>query len=563
LNATAAVETRAGGPALAWLRRNPAIVCLAAAVFASGAILIALGSHIILNGDEWNLVLERQGWTAGSLLDPHQGHLVLALVVIYKVLLAAFGMASPLPFHVVSTIVYLLAAVLLFAYVRTRVGDWPALFGSGVILFLGASAVDLLSPFQMFFSGAIASGLGALLALERDDRRWDLAACALLVVSTSFSELGIAFSLGALVRIALGERPWQPRLYVPLVPMVLYWLWWLGWGHAGASYASLHNVATAPSYVFDAVGTALGALLGIVSAGDQVPTAVGQPWAPALLVVGLALSIWALLRRGTVPRGLWPVLAIGLGFWVFAAINQNPLRAPDNARYLYPSAVFILLIAAELLRGVRIGGRAILAAAVVAVLAIGANLAFLSDAYKLFWKPGSELTRADLRALEIGGRLKPSFVITRDVSAAPFFELKASTYLEAVRAWGSPAYTESELASAPENARAQADTVLGAMFDLKLTPVASVSGPCKTVRTSPDAWTQARVGPGEIGLRKADGGAAQVALGRFSEELPIKAGTLAPGDEASLKIPMDRSSRPWRLGVKGHGAITMCGRSVA
>jgi hypothetical protein len=101
------------------------------------------------------------------------------------------------------------------------------------------------------------------------------------------------------------------------------------------------------------------------------------------------------------------------------------------------------------------------------------------------------------------------------------------------------------------------------MFDLKLTPVASVSGPCKTVRTSPDAWTQARVGPGEIGLRKADGGAAQVALGRFSEELPIKAGTLAPGDEASLNIPMDRSSRPWRLGVKGHGAITMCGRSVA
>src|SRR5262245_55541518 len=175
---------------------SPAVICLAVALFASGVLLVALGSHLVFEGDDWNVVLDRRGHSPSDFLDPHQGHLVLGVVLVYKLLLVAFGMSSPIPYHAASTLLYLVAAALLFVYMRPRVGDWLALFGTTVILFFGASALDLLPSFQIFFSGSMAAGLGALLMLDRGDRRGDVAACLLLLISISFSELGIAFSVG-------------------------------------------------------------------------------------------------------------------------------------------------------------------------------------------------------------------------------------------------------------------------------------------------------------------------------------------------------------------------------
>ncbi len=410
---------RGRGAASRALLRNPAVVCLAVAAIASAALLIWLGSHLVLFGDEWNVVLGRGGSSAGTFLDPYNGHLAAGLIVVYKLLLAAFGMDSPLPFHVLSTVVYVLAAVLLFVYARRRVGDLLSLLGTTMILFFGASAVDLLSPFQMFFSGSLAAGIGALLALDREDRRGDAIACLLLLVAISFSEVGIAFSVGALVRLALDRKPMAPRLYVVLVPFVLYAAWWLGWGHKASSDISFHTLATTPAYVLDATGTALGALLGLTSAADQLPDPVGQDWAPVALVATLLLAAWRVRRQGSVPSGVWPVLAIGLTFWILAGLNENDLRPPDSARYLYPSAVLIMLITAELLRGVRVGWRGLATAATVAAIGIAANLAFLSDSYKLFWKPGSEAAQAQLRALEIAGPVNPALRLHAGVRAVP------------------------------------------------------------------------------------------------------------------------------------------------
>ncbi len=289
---------------------------------------MALGSHLILYGDEWKIVLGRRGLSVGAFLDPHHGHLTVAVIGFYKLLLAIFGISSSLPFHLVSTLVYLLAAVLLFAYARRRVGDWLALLGTVVILFLGASTVDLLWPFQIFFSGSIAAGLGVLLALDRDDRRGDLAACVLLVVALSFSEVGLAFSVGALVRLGLGRRSLVPRLYVVLVPLFLYALWWLGWGHTGEGHLSLHNVATTPAYVLDAASAAIASLLGLTNASDALLAPVGRQWPPLLLAVAVGLAVWRVRRLGGVPSGVWPVLAIGLVFWVLAGLNEYRYRAP-------------------------------------------------------------------------------------------------------------------------------------------------------------------------------------------------------------------------------------------
>ena len=551
---------RARGRPLAARLPSPPILCLAAAVLIAGGVLIALESHLTLYGDEWEMVIHRHGVAASTLFDPHNDHLVAGIVVFYKLFLATFGIGSLVPLHVGSTLVYALSAVLLFAYVRRRVGDWLALFAACLILFFGASAADILSPFQVGFSGAIAAGLGALLALDRDDSIGDLVACALLVASVAFGETGISFALGALVCVALAARPRRGRLYIGLVPLVLYGLWWLGWGHTAPSDLSLHNAATTPRYMLDAAGAALGALLGISSAGDQLPDPVGQQWPPFLLVAAIALGAWRLRRVGRVPPGLWVVLAVGISFWALAGLNSNAFRLPDNGRYLYPGGVFILLIASEVLSGVRLGTRGILTAAAVTAIAVGANLVFLSDSYKLFWKPGSELIRADLTALEVAGPVNPSFVLTPRLSPAPFFTIDTRSYLSAVRAWGSPAYTEPELASAPEGAREEADRVFAAILGLALRPGGSPAGPCRTVRASPDTWKETEVGPGTVTLEAPRGRGVKAALGRYADALPVEAGTLQAG-RSSLTIPADRSSRPWRLGVEGRGRVVLCGPS--
>jgi hypothetical protein len=508
------------------------------------------------------MVLSRNAFSAPALFDPHSGHLVLAMALMYQAMLPVFGMSSPVPFHVVSTLSYLAVAVLLFAYMRRRVGDWPAVLGATVILFFGASALAMLFPFQVCYSGAIAAGCGALLALDRDDRLGDAIACALLLVSTSFSELGIAFAVGVIVRLALATPRSARRLYVGLAPLILYALWWLGWGHTAHSYLSVHNVVTSPVYVVDAVAGALGALVGIINPGEHGLVLTAQR---CLLAVVLAVAVWRLWRLGRVPRGVWPVLAVGLSFWVLAAFNAASWRPPTSGRYLYPSAVFILLIASDLMRGVRLGSPAIVAVGAVAVLAVAANLSFLFQNHHAFtyntYKYRSELSQAELRALEIAGPLNPSFELTLGTPSDPETGTRIDTasYLSAVDAFGSPAYTESELASAPPSARLGADRTLGALLGLRLRQGGAARGRCQNVQASAvPGSTAVTVGAGRVALAASRLTRAGVKLSRFAEPLTIGVGALKPGSRASLAIPADRSTHPWRLGFEGHGPVTVC-----
>jgi len=103
---------------------GPVIFCLVAAVAGSATLLLIFQSKLTFTGDDWSFLIERQGRSLGVFLDPHHGHLSVLPVTIYKALLSTFGMSSSLPFSVVSTLVFLLSAVLLFVYLRRRVGDW-------------------------------------------------------------------------------------------------------------------------------------------------------------------------------------------------------------------------------------------------------------------------------------------------------------------------------------------------------------------------------------------------------------------------------------------------------
>jgi hypothetical protein len=501
----------------------------------------------------------------GVFLDPHADHIAIAPVAIYKLLLATFGMDSALPFQVISTSVFLLAAVLLFVYLRPRVGDWPALLATSLILFLGAGWNDLLWPFQIGFSAPIAAGLGALLALDRDDRLGDLIAYALLVVASSFSEVGIPFVAGALVKLVVNGERSAKRLSVALVPFAFYAAWWLGWGHTAPSSFSLHNVLVSPTYVFDAVSQAMASLFGLAT-----PLS-GRGWQPVglnsgrlLLVIAIGLAIWRLRSLGGVPRGLWIALAMGGTFWFLTAFNANAvLRPPTNGRLVYPSAVFVVLIATEFLRGARLGRRALATAAAVTAAAVISGVWFLHLGYGIL-DSLSKGARSRLAAIEIAREtVNPTLALRSFITP-----IQAGPYLSAVDAFGSPAYSEQELASSSERVRQGVDNTLAIALGIKLEPAArastassSVRGSgrgCRTEEASPAGQPGLELRPGVFTLRDRSAPGAVVQLARFSDDPSVSLGSLQPGRVVSLEIPPDRSTRLWRVGFRGTGRITLC-----
>jgi hypothetical protein len=550
------------------IRESPALLFLAAAVACSGTYLLILQSHLTFFADDWTFLVDRRGFDVGVFLDPHNNHIALIPVSIYKALLALFGMGSAMPFAIVSTLVFLLSAVLLFVYIRRRIGDWPALLGSILILFLGAGWIDLLWSFQIGFSGSIAAGLGALLALDRDDREGDVIACALLVVATSFSEIGISFAIGALVSVALGPSPRRSRLYVPFVSFALYGLWYLGWGHMGSHDASFDNFVDSPSFIFDMAAQNVASLVGLATplsgSGNQP---VGLDWGRILLVV-IAIGLgWGLWRKRVPTRWLWAVLAAGGSFWFLTALNASVFRTPTTGRYQYPGAVFVLLIAAEVLRGFRfwfLDKRVLVAATAVTVAAAVSGVIYLHKGYERR-QTSTDNLRASLAALDIArDDVSPDFVVY-------FFTLvpkPAGDYFSAVDAFGTPALSESQLVASDESQRAVADRQLVRAEGISLTPSAGGAGQpdggCRTVNGSASSPATA-LGSGRytLRLRRLPTVAGQISLpvtaARFADHPTVDLGLVSQQTVPTLSIPPDRSHLPWRLYWPLGAAVTVCG----
>jgi hypothetical protein len=526
----------------------------------SGGLLLAAQSGMTYIYDDWGYVLYRRGFSAEALLDPFNEHIVIALVAIYDGSLELFGMDTARPVQIVSDLLVLSCGALLFLYARIRVGDWLAVMAASLILFFGSAYLDLLWPINLALSGGCAAGLGALLALDRDDRRGDRIAVALLVVSVLFSEVGVAFSVGALAAVLLGDRPWRERLFIPVVPLLLYAAWWAGWGHQADSSFSLDNVLDSPAYVFDAVSQALAALVGLGRpfSGDASEL-VGINFGRVLLVIGAVLAVLR-LRGRPVPNGVWVALAAGGAFWFSAAFNENELRPPESARILLPSGIFILLIAVNVLRDVRLGSSGLVIAAGVTALMVGSNLGAYKDGAEVF-ETTSETVRADLAAVEYTQDVNPGYVLSGFPWLLP---VPTADYLEAVSYYdSSAAYSDRELLDAPTPARAHADAVMAAALGLALAPAeeraAASDAGCRAADASEGGGAGIEFGPGRLTITDLGGGPKRVLLARYSTDAySVDLGGVPADGAVTLDVPEDRSDQPWLLGLKGDGRAVVC-----
>jgi hypothetical protein len=177
-------------------------------------------------------------------------------------------------------------------------------------------------------------------------------------------------------------------------------------------------------------------------------------------------------------------------------------------------------------------------------------------------KPSAESIRYSLAAVEIAGAsVDPKFV----VSFPPSVNVSPRIYRSAVNEYGSPAYSESELAARPEADRATADRTLVSALGLRLAPESSDRTPvrCQAVQASPAAYTGLTLLRGGFTLTNQGNADAEVLLGRFSDGLSVDLGPLSAGTSTSLTIPVDRSTRPWRLGLAGEGPVELCSTAPA
>lgn len=544
--------------------RNAPALLLAAALIGAAVLTLALTWHLTFFQDTWEFLMNRRAFTADALLEPHNEHIVLIPVAIQQVLLHLFGMSSAKPEFILLTIFLLVTAYLVFVYVSRRVGPWFGLFAALLILCLGPAWELLLWPFEISLIGSVLFGLGMLLSLERRDRRGDAIACLCLLLALGFSSLGIPFAIAALVAILLSPREeWRRRAFVFVVPVVLYALWYLGWGHDAESHLSLRNVLASPRFVVAAMAAGVGNLFGLGT--NPVGGEIDLFWGATLLVVVVAAVGYRQLRRPGFDPGLWPAAAAAFANWLLTAFNQMPGRDPTSSRYQYASCILTLLVLSNLLAGMRASRRAVLVGAGVTLLAVAPNLVVLKDGAD-FFETQTVLTRADTAAIEIAHRtVSPAFELGPEVAGTPsLVDVFAGKYLEAVDEYGSPAYSEAELESAPAEGRRQADIVLSQALPLstETRPGAFDSGGgrenCVAVDGT-DTTNETALSPGLTRIEMAAGPEAHFTLRRFAEgEFPVPTAA-APGESTTLlRIPRDDSRRPWYLHVEATQTARVC-----
>jgi hypothetical protein len=545
---------------------DPRVAFGALAVIAL-AVLMVEGRKFTFQGDEWDFLMHRRGHSLAVFLTPHNEHLSALPILAYKVLFGIFGARSTVPFRLLDALLATLCATLVFVLVARRMSGWVALAAGAVMLFFGPGWQDILWGFQIGYLGSLAAGLGALLVLERGDRRGDVIAAALFIVSIACSSVGLVMLIGGIVEMLLMARggAWR-RLWVVVLPAALYALWY---SHYGVSRVQLTRAHAIPLWAFDGLSATVGSITGLTQ-----PSAAAGPYSVTLdpgttiaVVVLIALGI-RFLRGGPLQARFWGLAAAAVAFWSLDAMSYVPGRDPGSSKYVYPLAAFVLVAAAACWRGYRVPRRGLVLLGVVSLAAIASNLGFLRDGAKEFNRD-SVYAKAELGAMQVArGIVSPSFSPAAPAIAAVIgnpnvTQIDARSYFAATDTFGSPADSVTTLLRQSDAVRQAADLVLVNAEQLALRPASLPARGC--MRSQPVAGTiQLASGPGNVVLHPVRAGISRVSLRRFaSTYMSAAVGPVAAGATVALSLPHDRAALPWHVGITVSTPVVACGLTAA
>ncbi len=138
---------------------------------------------------------------------------------------------------------------------------------------------------------------------------------------------------------------------------------------------------------------------------------------------------------------------------------------------------------------------------------------------------------------------------------------------------------EGATAAPREPVRVAADSIAAGVWGLQLKPVAefAVAGPapriadalapslaersCLVISPAPGGEPREVTVPRGGALLEAAIDAPATARLRHvaTQSFPIATGRVAPGHTAVVRIPVDRSSRPWQLAIESRAMMSVCG----
>jgi hypothetical protein len=489
-------------------------------------------------------------------LAPHNGHLQAGGKVLYRLLLDLVG-TNYTVFRAVEILGYLAAVGLFYALARRRLGSLVALAPGILLLFLGYAWEPMIWAFDMHTTYALVFGLAALLALERGDRRSDICAAGLLVLSLSMIELGLAFVVGVAVSVLMRPDRRQ-RAWIFVVPLALYAVWWIWARQFDQSSISLLNVHLIPQVLIEALASIAGSVTGLNPTGATVaPQQTTVTSAGVVLAILAILGLAARVRRGPVPRSLWVFLAVAVAYWITIALGGRP---PDSSRYIFPGTVLVLLVAADALAGFRLPSWGAIAAFAIVALAIPPNIAKFYDGRRIQLNDAAA-TRSEYAMLELSrNHVDPGYTPGADpevvkAGGGVTTSLPAGEYFRASAEFGPLGYSLARLREQPLTFRQVADVTSIDALGLGLRtagPPARPSACFSILDASPQNAAYLPLPRAGALLGSRSSRPIEVRLSRFAKDgFGRGVGTLKPGSWAVLKASPDRAPERWRILLTG------------
>jgi hypothetical protein len=532
-------------PGSAWLT-------LAGAMVVSVLVALWFGRDAWFSLDELTWLSTSSELDLSDALEPHVGHLVLVPKLVYRLALETIG-PEYLTFRLLTTASVLLCAALFFIWSRRRAPDFVVLAGCFVILLFPSDSWHLLGGNGFTVMFALACGLAALIAWDRQDFPGDVAAFAFLLLGIATYTVALPFAVG-LAAVSILERSGRHRLWVSLVPVALYLLWRMSAGVGGTDPASggtdWTNLVLLPAWTFESLGTILAAIAGLnfdFTRGATIPPGTGV--APVLAVVALAAFAWRVSRGQTGPM-FWGIVVTILALFAAQTLGWGVFgRGPGAARYLYPGLILVLLIGVESIRGARWGRTAFLILWIVTGASMLTAFGLLKEGTD-WLATERERAKVEITAvtlLDSTGRPTSPARQPRDILKDEYDSVGGGAY-------GYLGYDPSTLRGRAGRISNRVDAFLSQSLSLQLAPVPSSArlGNCRPARPAEGRFRLDL--PPDGAVLKASL-VSLVKLGRFGSGTIVGLGKVAPGYPQLLALYPDSDPTPWFVTTREPGLL--------
>jgi hypothetical protein len=466
---------------------------------------------------------------------------------VYQALFHSLGVDAYWPYRVFGLAGYAFLGVEVFRFTRRRAGDAAALLAVTAVMWSSAATTNVMFPFLVNYSLPIACLVAVWRALDRDTPRADVVGSAFLALALATSGLGLM--VVAAVFVELVWRRAALRRWLTFAPGPLLWLaWWAG--HSDSTPIT-HEVGTGIKY---AARMFLGGT-----------TALAAGWKPGgvLLAIGfVALVVASIVWRTFDGRTLGALIA-PLAFIATTALTRTsivPAIPPDEVRYRWAVATYLVLAVVILCRGARVrlaGGTAIAAFAVVMVLLAAGGVRLVGDMGD--WNDMVVANEPGIRAMLLAVEQVPHPISGNLAIPLSYVRVTNDAYLEAVADVGSPLAGHRFLG--PGGHLDQVHYADHYMFETT-TFVSGVSGTAAGCRPlPPDASVPA--GTTFAVDASASGAPVTVRVARFGPMGDAPVVTVSAGLQRRFALPRDPSyvdatRVPYRLSAPAGVSLSTC-----